>query len=194
MFDFIRGLVEEVTDEEIVISACGIGYSLTSTLSSRRAVEIGREYKIYTRLKIRDDEAYLYGFISKEERQVFNMLNSVSGVGPKVAMGLLSFFDLTEIRSAIAGRDSKTLSKAPGVGKKTAERIILELKDKLGNVDLTGVEPLNAKCSVYEDGELIDALVSLGYTSYEAERVASSIDKSLDLESKIRMALGNLSR
>lgn len=194
MIDFIEGIVEEITDDKIIISTGGVGFALTASDISRSSVEVDKEYKIFTEMRVREDDITLYGFVTRDERKVFNLLTTVSGVGAKVGMGILSAISLNDIRMAIATSNVKALTKAPGIGKKTAERLILELKDKMGTLDLTNAPQIDIHEEPADEAELIDALMSLGYNRYESIKASADIDSTLDLSSKIRIALSNLSR
>lgn len=194
MIDFIEGIVEEITEDKIIVSTGGVGFALTASDISRSSVEVDKEYKIFTEMRVREDDITLYGFVSRDERKVFNLLTTVSGVGAKVGMGILSAISLNDIRMAIATSNVKVLTKAPGIGKKTAERLILELKDKMGTLDLTNAPAIDIHEEPADETELIEALMSLGYNRYESIKASADIDGSLDLSSKIRIALSNLSR
>lgn len=194
MIDFIEGIVEEITDDKIIISTGGVGFALTASDISRSSVEVDKEYKIFTEMRVREDDITLYGFVTRDERKVFNLLTTVSGVGAKVGMGILSAISLNDIRMAIVSSNVSMLTKAPGIGKKTAERLILELKDKMGTLDLTNAPQIDIHEEPADEAELIDALMSLGYNRYESIKASADIDSTLDLSSKIRIALSNLSR
>ncbi len=194
MIDFIDGIVEEITEDKIIISTGGVGFALTASDISRSSVEVDKEYKIFTEMRVREDDITLYGFVTRDERKVFNLLTTVSGVGAKVGMGILSAISLNDIRMAIASSNVSMLTKAPGIGKKTAERLILELKDKMGTLDLTNAPQIDIHEEPADEAELIDALMSLGYNRYESIKASADIDSTLDLSSKIRIALSNLSR
>lgn len=194
MIDFIEGIVEEITEDKIIISTGGVGFALTASDISRSSVEVDKEYKIFTEMRVREDDITLYGFVTRDERKVFNLLTTVSGVGAKFGMGILSAISLNDIRMAIASSNTSMLTKAPGIGKKTAERLILELKDKMGTLDLTNAPQIDIKDEPTDEAELIDALMSLGYNRYESIKASAGIDSTLDLSSKIRIALSNLSR
>lgn len=194
MIDFIEGIVEEITEDKIIVSTGGVGFALTASDISRSSVEVDKEYKIFTEMRVREDDITLYGFVTRDERKVFNLLTTVSGVGAKVGMGILSAISLNDIRMAIASSNVSMLTKAPGIGKKTAERLILELKDKMGTLDLTNAPQIDIHEEPADEAELIDALMSLGYNRYESIKASADIDSTLDLSSKIRIALSNLSR
>ncbi len=175
MYSYIKGKLTDIFENNITVEASGLGYDLTvSAACLLENREIGKEVKIYTYLCVRDDGVSLFGFSSKIEKSMFLRLITVSGIGPKVAINILSGIPLSELSRAVATSDTARLSSVKGVGKKTAERIILELKDKMSaeiNVDLsknTGI--MSDKVLLNDDA--ITALVSLGYS--KAEAVAAS--------------------
>lgn len=177
MIAHVSGEIVEVTERGIVVDVAGIGYHLftpsgTATLGTRQTfftVEINRE-----------DTHDLYGFVTREEKELFTLLISVSGVGPKSALGILSLYPPATILSFIAKGDAKSISLAPGIGKKSAEKIILELRDKL---------PKLAESSGPTQTDIVEALISLGYRDIQIRTVISAIDDSLPLETQIRTAL-----
>ncbi len=174
MISFIRGEAVSFSDNSIILDNNGIGYEIAVSNTTLANVEKGSPYVcLHTYLSVRDDGIFLYGFYSKEERNMFLKLITISGVGPKAALGILSGIELNELMSAIMSADIKRLSKIKGVGKKTAERIILELK---GGIDADSAELLQ---SLPTDGNLpkeidkdaadaISALRGLGFTQAEA--------------------------
>ncbi|MFR3072169.1 MAG: Holliday junction branch migration protein RuvA [Paeniclostridium sp.] len=131
MYSYIKGSIEEINLDSLVIEANNIGYKVNVSSNTLSDLKLGKEYKIYTKLIVREDDMSLCGFSTKEELNMFELLNSVSKIGPKVALGILSFATPKQIGAYIVSEDVAKMSKAPGVGKKTAERIILELKDKI---------------------------------------------------------------
>lgn len=205
MYAYIRGKIELKTTEYMVIEAGGIGYKIfTSSQTLARIGNMGEDAKIYTHLYVREDVFALYGFYSTEELTMFELLISVSGVGPKAAISLMSAISPSKFGVAVITDDYKCLTKAQGIGNKTAQRIILELKDKLKKQqleDITNNEELidNKKIQGIQESnkasEAISALMVLGYTAIEASRaVASVYSEELDLESIIKNSLKNLSR
>ncbi|MCR1898216.1 Holliday junction branch migration protein RuvA [Irregularibacter muris] len=177
MFEFIKGNLEEVLADGIVVEIQGIAYRIyTSQLLLNELPPIGSTIKIYLHMNVREDDISLYGFLSKDERNMYRSLNSVSGVGPKAAMGILSIYNANEIIWAIVGEDTKTLTKAPGIGKKTAQRIILELKDKLKVEDIKVTENTNTSSENPEvKEEAIEALSALGYQSSQIFRIINDV-------------------
>lgn len=204
MFYYISGEVAYTTPNLAVIDVNGVGYKLTiseNTFSSLpRSVNNEKvKAKLYTYMSVREDGVELFGFISEAELSSFKMLLSVSGVGPKAAISILSLLTPEKFALAVCTEDKKTISKASGIGPKTAARIILELKDKLlkqGNIDTTlksGIEMQNAPMpSSGKLSEAQDALMVLGYSRSEAMNALKSVDTSLDLESMIKLALKQL--
>ncbi len=199
MYSYISGTLEEVREDSIVVDNHGIGYLLYIPLRIHEELpEIGSQVKIYTYLQVREDTFILFGFASEDEIAMFRLLLTVSGIGPKGALALLSSYSANEIRFAVASDDDKLLSRASGVGGKTAQRIIIELKDK---VDLEeAVEALGTTGPVVYEGnsvikkEAMEALVALGYTSSDASRVLSCIEISEDddVEEVLKQALKNM--
>ena len=196
MFEFIIGEIVSIKNDYVVIQNNGIGYKVFTSSNTMSQLEIGkREQLIYTQLHVREDGLFLFGFSSEDEMEMFNLLLLVSKVGPKVAVGILSTLTPNQIRIAISKKNIDELCKGPGVGKKTAERIIVELKDRIDkNISLIyDEEPLNEGNNNYQ--EAMQALISLGYTNYEVERAIRSMDiENLSLEGIIKEGLKKLSK
>ncbi|WP_130806753.1 Holliday junction branch migration protein RuvA [Senegalia massiliensis] len=194
MYRYIKGIIEEISEDFIVIDNSGIGYKIHTSVNTIKDIKIGEEVKIYTYLNVREDDMSLYGFGMKTELELFLKLISVSKIGPKVGLGILSALSVDQIKYAIINEDANKLSEAPGVGKKTANRMILELKDKIKDYNIENVEMSNLNVNSNYD-ESIDALVALGYTKYEASNVISRIDtKNLSTEDIIKLSLSELSK
>ena len=179
MYAFIEGIVEHKSSGELVINAGGVGYLLLCSQSTLSAAPPRGEFaRIYTHLSVREDAMELFGFTSQEEKAMFLRLTSISGIGPRTALGVLAAMPLSDLTLAILTGDAATLCRAPGIGKKTAQRITLELKDKLSAEDLpAGTQAVNLPSSSGTDsavGEAILALQSLGYTQSEAARAVSA--------------------
>lgn len=185
----LRGELEEVLDGGAVVNAGGIGFYLSMPVSSlKRLGKPGSEVKLYTRLFIRDDGPVLYGFISREEVELFRFLLGVSGIGPRTALGILSAADVGQIAAAIVGGDVEWLSRMPGIGRKTAERLVLELRDKMGSFQIS-----DSAGSGRADGELVAALMSLGYSLVEARRALAALPRDMaTIEDKLKWCLGYL--
>ncbi len=188
MISSLRGRVESLGSDCAVINVNGIGFQVfmpTSTLSTLGA--IGEEVKLHIHLRLREDSVTLYGFTSADDLDLFETLMSVSGIGPKLALAMLSAMTVEQLTMAIATASADLLTTVPGIGKKTASRIILELKDKIsaGRVAAAAAPPTP------ENADVLAALASLGYSAAEAARAVATLPPSSDisLEEKIRLAL-----
>lgn len=179
MYRYIKGTIEEIRVDSITIENNEIGYSVLVSSNTASKYQIGEKVKIYTKLIVREDEIFLCGFYSEEESEMFDMLTSISKIGPKVGMSILSFATPKQIGAYIVSEDTAKLSKAPGVGKKTAERIILELKDKIDKTQIE-FEPtlLEAQPTAILADEAVDALVALGYNQSEAKEAVKKTKKT----------------
>lgn len=194
MYRYIKGFIEEIQEDFIVIDNNGIGYKINTSVNTIRDIKLREEAKVYTHLNVREDDMSIYGFSLKEELQLFLNLISVSKIGPKVGLGILSALSVDEIKYAIINEDANKLSEAPGVGKKTANRMILELKDKIKDYNIENLDTTKIKINSNTD-EALDALVSLGYTKYEAGNVISRINiEGLSTEDIIKLSLSELSK
>ncbi|MCK4891407.1 MAG: Holliday junction branch migration protein RuvA, partial [Candidatus Pacebacteria bacterium] len=155
--------------------------------------EIGQEVELFTYLNVREDALALYGFLEYKELELFEHLISISGIGPKAGMGILSLADPETIKIAIAKGDSSILTKVSGIGKKTAERVILELRNKFSISDIENIEDKTKEIGDYSD--TVEALVSLGYSSVEAKKALSNISPEIkDISERIKIALKELGR
>lgn len=197
MFSYIKGTLEIKTLNYIVIDVNGVGFKIFMSESAiQRLDEIGKNIKIFTHMQVKEDDISLYGFITNEELRMFELLISVSGVGAKSAINMLSSITPSKFALAVISNDVKTLTKIPGIGPKSAQRIILELKDKLKTEDSITKDDIEIKNSIIEDNKLeeaIQALKVLGYTRQEIENVIHKIDiTNLVVEDIIRKALGYL--
>ena len=197
MFSYIKGTLEIKTLNYIVIDVNGVGFKIFMSESAiQRLDETGKNIKIFTHMQVKEDDISLYGFITNEELRMFELLISVSGVGAKSAINMLSSITPSKFALAVISNDVKTLTKIPGIGPKSAQRIILELKDKLKTEDSIFKDDIEIKNSIIEDNKLeeaIQALKVLGYTRQEIENVIHKIDiTNLVVEDIIRKALGYL--
>lgn len=189
MFDFIRGKVSRIDAPYVVIDRDGLGFRLLATQSCIATLTPGESAEVITELDVREDALTLLGFASSEERALFQLLRGVKGVGMKSALGILSATDTTEVVRAIVTEDVHGLTKAPGVGKKSAERIIVELKDRMDGFHMGGAlpdEPVKQK--VPEEDEAVLALLSLGYEEGEILHALEGTEASSSSE-RIRRAL-----
>ena len=195
MFEFIIGDIVDIKEDYIVLQNNNIGYKIFTSTNSMMNLEIGaKSAMIYTYLNVRDDGVFLYGFTSEEEMEMYKLLLLVSRVGPKVALGILSTFTSNQIKVAILSRDIETLCKAPGIGKKTAERILLELKDRIDKDEVVAEEGTDLSIS-NNYHEAINGLMSLGYRRIEIEKIIRTIDtNNMDVEEIIRKILQKLSK
>lgn len=178
MISYIRGTLEQRAENHIIIETGGIGYRIfVSPATLAKLPQTGAEVKVYTYFSVKEDSMSLYGFASAEEQEMFHKLLTVSGVGPKGALGFLSAMKPTEIVMAILSDDVKMLSKAPGIGRKTAQRVILELKDKCRTEDAFAAEDEIGEVMVDSDAkfEAIDAMTALGYSRSEAAKAVGAV-------------------
>lgn len=194
MYAYIYGEIIEKEPENLVIECNHIGYNIhiaPGMLS--KFPSIGQMARVYTYTSVREDAFWLYGFTSKDELSLFKLLITVSGIGPKAAMGILSVMDVDTIRLAVISQDAKMIAKAPGVGAKSASRIVLELKDKIKPEDVIGKPIDDDESSVIGTlrQEATEALVALGYTVSDAYKVLQKLDITDDtrIEDVIKMAL-----
>ena len=191
MYSYIKGTVEEIYLDRIVLENNGIGYEINVSSFTAQSVQKGKDAKIFTKLIVREDDMSLCGFATKEEMKMFKLLTSVSKIGPKVGLSILSFASPGQLGAYILSEDVSKLSKAPGVGKKTAERIVLELKDKVdkNNVEFEPTLLSSEPIAVSKD-EAVDALVALGYSSSEAKEAVDNCKKDgLNTEDIIKKSL-----
>ena len=196
MYAFIEGQVCEKGNGFLVLLAAGVGWQLNCSNNTLQAAPgQGEKMRCYTVLSVRDDAMELYGFATKQEKQLFLQLTSVSGVGSKTALGLLGAMPLRELNMAILLGDVSTLSRAPGIGKKTAQRIALELKEKVSQADVSSQADTGTASALLTHPEnqvmeAIEALTSLGYSSLEARNAVFRVkDQSEKAEELIRLAL-----
>lgn len=192
MYAYIIGDVKSILQGEVIIENNGIGYRIFTTASTIAELNTYETFKLYTEYIVREDGVFLYGFATEEELDLFKLLIKVSSVGPKVAIGLLSTLNANDIKYSIHNNDIELLTKAPGIGKKTAGRIILELKDKIGqDFELpTANEGVNSFDD--DDSFALEALINLGYMKNDVEKVLRKLDPELRLEDKIKLAMKNL--
>ena len=181
----LHGVLEARTADSLIVEVSGVSYRVIAPASVLAAGAVGDRVKLFTHLHVREDALTLYGFQSPQERTLFEQLLSVTGVGPKVALSLLSAYPVDTLRQAIASGDLDLLSRVPGIGRKTAGRLVVDLKGKLEPGRLAG--PLASTV----DGELLDALTQLGYTVAEAQSALQALptDRTLPVEDRLRMAL-----
>jgi holliday junction DNA helicase RuvA len=188
----IKGIIESIGNNWVIIEAGGLSFKvLVPTSSLSNLSNVGKMAKLFTHLHVREDNLSLFGFSSARELALFEILITVKGIGPKIGLAMLSSLDVDQLTKAIVSGDANTLTAVPGIGKKTGDRIILELKDKIGGTWMTSQDVE----SVQGNGEVVSALTSLGYSVVEAAKAVASLPPSsqLDLEEKIKLALKYLS-
>jgi Holliday junction DNA helicase RuvA len=190
MIATLTGVLAEKTVDQIVLDVSGVGYGLLVTSEDYGRLGAGDLSKLYVYEHIRENAHDLYGFTSQNTKELFELLLSVNGVGPKMALAVLNTGRAEAVRGAIAGGDVKSIQKASGVGKRVAERIVVDLKDKVGlpGADLSGTGILQSDAVLSED-EAVQALIALGYSTQDAASALSSVPKDQPTEDRIRQAL-----
>lgn len=191
MYSYIKGTIEELYLDHIVIDNNNIGYRINVSSNTLKDLQLGNMAKIYTKLIVREDDMSLCGFASRKELEMFKLLTSVSKIGPKVGLGILSCATPPQLSAYILSEDIAKLSKCPGVGKKTAERIILELKDKVDKESAEFEATLfNQAPTGLELDEAVEALLALGYSNVESKEAVQKFKKDgLKTEDLIKKAL-----
>lgn len=199
MYAYLMGKIAEKGPGSLVIDVNGVGYLLSVSMNTlQETPPVGEQMKVYTVLSVREDAMELFGFSSQEEKRMFGRLQSVSGIGPKLALSILGSMPLRDLTLAIVTGDVTSLSRAPGVGKKTAQRIALELKEKVDESDLNYTGSASAAggfVSLKEDAaqEALAALQALGYTAAEAAKAVSQVRGQSDSANElVRLALRNM--
>ena len=191
MIAHLRGVVEEKFGSNgLILDVNGVGYEIVAPVPDFEMVGLGEERKFYTYHAVRENAEELYGFSSLAAKKLFELLISVQGVGPKAGIAILSLAEAEEVRNAIANADSAFISKAAGVGKKSAERVIVDLRDKVGTPSRYGAtEVLSGGTNNNEPDEALDALIALGFPLKEATAALEKVDNNLPVEERIRLAL-----
>lgn len=201
MIAFVKGQLDTVTENYIVVENQGIGYEILVPGSVIQAMPAtGNTVKIYTYLYVREDVLQLYGFLTKDQMDMFKLLITVNGIGPKGALGILTVMDVDALRLAILSDDAKSIAKSPGIGAKTASKLILELKDKCHLEDVFHTEdsivPSASAGTVDSEArkEAIQALVALGYTASEATAAVRKVQgaEQMTVEEILKQSLKNL--
>ncbi len=193
MYSFISGRIVSVVDGIVVIENNGIGYELNVSANTLSRCTVGNNMQLFTYLQVKEDIFALFGFSSQEEKSMFLKLITVSGVGPKMALQVLSGMDLNALIIAIASEDIKTLSKIKGLGKKTAERIVLELREQVDTADYADIKDSGTLASGGLVNDALFALATLGIAKADAYKaVLAAVEKSNKLEEVITLALRGL--
>lgn len=201
MISYIRGEFVAVEKEKVIIDVGGVGYGIFMPESAMGLLpQIGNEVKLHTYLNVREDAMQLFGFLTRDDLEIFKLLIGVSGIGPKGGLSILSKLTADDLRFAIMSGDSKAISAAPGIGKKTAEKVIIELKDKLDIEEILNPSDSETKSAIKMDGsaneiqsEAVQALVALGYGSTESLKAVNKVNsENMAVEEVLKQALKNL--
>ena len=199
MISYIKGILEDMSPGMVVVDNHGTGYQMMVPMRGESFPKIGQEIKIYTHMHVREDDVSLFGFLSKEEKEAFELLIGVNGIGPKVGLSVLSTLSVYELKMAVISEDVKTISKTPGLGPKGAKKLILELKDKLSFEELeedgVGAEIFDTSADSSDSVMItIEGLVSLGYSKSEAAIAVNKVEDAKDLtpEELLKKALKNI--
>ena len=195
MIAILSGVVSEKLQDVVVIDVQGVGYGVLVPAEDYGRLAAGEPAKLYIYEHIREQSHDLFGFLGRDTKTLFEQVLTVNGVGPKMALNMLSIGSGAEVRQAIAGGDVKFIQQANGVGKRVAERVVVELKDKVGltAIDLESAGLLQGEQSALKD-EAVEALVSLGYTVADAAKALADVDAKLSTEDRIKQALRGSSR
>lgn len=202
MIAYIKGKVAEILEDRVILEAGSMGYNIFMPMASAEAeLRKGDEVKLHTYLNVREDAMQLFGFLTRDDLNTFKLLLGVNGIGPKAALGVLSGLTADELRFAVLADDVKTISRAPGIGKKTAQKLILELKDKMDlqeafELKTEHIREAQGKESELSDArkEAVEALTALGYSGADALRAVKKVDMTpeMDVETLLKAALKNL--
>jgi Holliday junction DNA helicase RuvA len=199
VISYVKGPLVEIFEDTVVIESGNMGFEVRVPLSVLESLpEIGTETKLYTYFQVREDAMCLYGFLNRQDLQMFKQLISVNGIGPKGALGVLSALNPNELRMAIVTEDAKAISKAPGIGAKTAKRMILDLKDKIDIVNVMPSQNLEEGKKIIQTdgvfGEAVEALTALGYSPSEAGRAVRKVKgtETMTVEDVLKESLKHL--
>ncbi len=191
MIAHIFGRIDEKFGGSVIVDVNGVGYEIGVTAPDFENLRLGETKKFYTYHAVRENAEELYGFSSLAAKKLFEMLISVQGIGPKAGIAILSLAEVEDVRNAIANSDVAFISKASGVGKKSAERVIVDLSDKVGAPSKYGATEVKfgAAVSKPEKDDALDALIALGFNLKEATEALDGVDKTLPLEERVKLAL-----
>ncbi len=189
MIASLKGIVTGKLTDSLIVTVKGIGYQVFVTDSTQAKSREGDELLLHTTLVVREDSLTLYGFRTLQEKQIFEIVTTVSGVGPRIGLAMLSTMSGENIRNAIASEQDKLLTRVPGIGKKTAQKIIFELKDKVLSPDAAPIDGLEVVTDINAD--VLDSLVALGFSVVEAQTAIQSLppDAPDEVEERVRLAL-----
>lgn len=191
MIAHIKGSVAEKFANSVIIDVHGVGYEVTLTVPDFDSLLLNDEVKLYTYHHVREQAEELFGFTALAGKKLFELLITVQGIGPKAAMAILSLGSYEEVRNAIANQDAGYISKASGVGKKSAERVIVDLKEKVGLPTYYGRKSDPETNTLPANDEALEALMALGFQLADATKALEGIDQNLSVEERIRLALKN---
>ena len=189
MIAHLIGTITEKTDNSVIVDVHGVGYEVTLPNPDAEQLHLDDQVKIYTYHAVRENAEELYGFSTLAAKRLFELLLSVNSIGPKAAISILSLGAPEEVRNAIANTDSAFIAKASGVGKKSAERVIIDLRDKVGLPSKIGSSTIELSAPITAEDEALDALIALGFPLKEATAALSAVDPSLSVEERIKSAL-----
>lgn len=203
MIAFVKGTIEEITEDNVVVDTGSMGYNVKISAGTAALLPgIGEQVKLYTYTCVREDLFHLYGFLTRDDLEIFKKLITVNGIGPKGGLAVLSVMSADDLRFAIISGDSAAICKAPGIGKKTAERVILDLKDKISLEDTLvhkEIQSLGAGAGIsgtdsHARNEAVEALTALGYSASDALHAvkAVSVTEDMDVETILKLALKNM--
>ena len=207
MIRYLSGILTEVAEAEIVVEVQGIGYAVNVPVSMMELLpDLGENIKVYTYFSVREDAMQLFGFLNREDLQMYRLLISVNGIGPKAGLGIMGTLTGEDLRFAVMSEDAKTIAKAPGIGPKTAKKVILELKDKIDLAEMVADAVVEDSAGTAGAAEMagtgnqavvrdaIEALVVLGYPKTDAARAVRSVELSEDLtvEELLKKSLKNI--
>lgn len=200
MIGFVNGEIEDIYEDRVLLDCGFMGYNIFVPGNTLGQLTVGEEIKLYTYLSVREDAMQLFGFASKDELKIFKLLITVNGIGPKGALAILTIMSPNELRYAVATDDSKQISKAQGVGAKTAQKVIIELKDKLDidsiDVDagISSMENVAGSVNMQNADDAVEVLVTLGYSASAAKKAVndSHITEDMSTEDIIKIALKNI--
>lgn len=199
MIGFVQGKVDAISEDNVVIDTGGIGYNVR--ISAKTAQElpgIGQEVRLYTYTSVREDGISLFGFLSRDSLDIFKKIITVNGIGPKGGLAVLSVMSADELKFAIISGNAQAITKAPGIGKKTAERVILDLKDKISLEDTQIQKEISSYAGLPQTGkaqnEAVEALTALGYSATDALHAVRQIEhaEEMDVEAILKLALKNM--
>lgn len=189
MIAHIVGIVSGKAGSAVIVDVGGLGYEVLVSLNDFSQVNLDDKVKFFTHHHIREQSQELFGFLEPSAKQLFEQLLSVKNVGPKVALSVLDIGSVEAVRSAVAAGDVKKLQQAKGVGKRAAEQMVVELRDKIGLPTGEGADSIIGRSGVDESDEAVQALISLGYSDVDAQLALQTIDKALSTEERIKQAL-----